>query len=85
MRCPLLPTSDRILFIPDKPKVGLIHITNPRVPKRGVVVAVGPDCAEVAVGDVIVHGKMDTIVVEVDGEAWSLVSEREVLCKTEVA
>src|SRR5438876_6671808 len=80
-RCPLLPTADRFVLVADAPvQAGLIFVVTAKQSDRGTVVAVGPDCNELQVGDRVVHKTLKATIVEVGDTKWSLLREEDVLC-----
>ena len=81
-RCPLLPTADRFVLVADvHVQAGLIKLLAVREMDRGTVVAVGPDCTMLEVGDHVVHKTLKATVVEVGSTKWSLLREDDVLGK----
>lgn len=81
-KCPLLPTGDRVVIVAEEvPQKGLILVVAVQDSTRGRVVAVGPDVDYLAVGDRVIHQKFKATIVTVGDEVWTLLRERDCVCK----
>lgn len=85
MFCPLLPTGDTCVVVPDAPTAPRGLITVPQslqaAPRRGQVVAVGPDASGVATGDVVAWRPFAGTSVEIGEGCWLLLKEEDLVCR----
>ena len=70
----------------DDDRVGSIYIPESakRVSLRATVIAIGPECVNVSVGDTILFGRYAKFDVPLRGEEWKdhfIMNEDDILCK----
>ena len=79
----LRPMKDLIYVKPVKPKhEGLIELPEDVYEtdgSLGEVVAIGPDCEEIAVGDTVIHKRVTGLAFEYEDESLLTMHEPEVL------
>lgn len=82
MICPLLPTGDAIVLHDTAPRPRSALLVTPDRPSyRGTVHAIGPEVADVTIGDHVQYRPFVGTRIDVEGQSWMLVREEECLCR----
>lgn len=85
MFCPLLPCGDCCVVVPAALAAPRGLITIPQslqdAPRRGEVVAVGPDVSEALLGATVAWRALCGTSVEIGEGSWLLLREEDLLCR----
>jgi chaperonin GroES len=80
------PLSDRLLVRPDEPEQKttsgiLIPPTSQQDSQQGTVLAVGPECSNLSVGEIIIYSRYGTTKIKVDGVELLILRVADVLAR----